>query len=1228
MAPGTNCGTSTGVTLYLEQEQQGQVGFEPATRRTCLQHWSPIALPAVSGARHEPQAASTTNSANTIRLSYQNTDGWRSSRTKRKALGQQFQGLQSTTSSGGYDIAAYAEVHCNGKDDVNKYANDINPAGRSYFTWWLAVCVGPALDDVPIQAYTYGGGRVIRLDMTLEGKPRSYLFVYAPCERADRPQWFTNFAACMPVSREVIIMGDFNTRMSKLDHQHGRAPNAGHEEWGHIRSTYNTHDVWRRRNPTTACWSLHRTSGRTHIDWLEASEAVADELTNVRYLLPAQCCGDHSVVVATQRLRAKDEQPVRRMSPEIAEVGKFMSRVRRMVTNETPKFHRTADKSAAWDELMDGIMDLYDEHVAELRSTKHALLRRLQKKADRAAMTCEVHENDEARRSHAELSLEVERDALNRDAEQQMLREDWGDKPTKRFFQQARGKHQSTTIRALYRYEPGTAPGEKGRINTEVIDTEPTLIATSLSHYWQDIFRNTTGAHTPYSRIVSDYPADMCVPEAAQAAVGADITEEEVRAAIKGLATRRSTEGVVSEVYKAAVAELAPLLAVQLNYAHTQGQLSAGQRYGRITLLFKSGSPLSPDKYRPVAVLSASFKIAALIMTARIDPHMRDITAPTQTGFIKGRFIHENCLRLRDAMHYATTDLAARLNPTREPEYERKSQNGENSRKSRNSSNGPSDGTAPIPDPRRASGADVAVLSTDLRKAYDTVQLAVLYAIATKVGGDGYGSWLRTIYTGLTRSILVCAGSGDHNCCTVLSPPFALQSGVPQGCCHACIAFTIYMEGLAHRIRADKRIKGVVMPDRTVMVDVRYADDCAYTVQAPSFDRLVATIEQWAADTGMSLHEQKSVGQWWGRRRNDPTIWHPAQYGGDAMDGGAGPVDGGLQPGQRLSWLAVGDSVDVLGMKIGYHVTDDDVWGAVARKMHIKLMMWGRVRLSLKGRVMVLKSMAYSQIWYLGGMYDMPIQRAEQLRAIARHFFWKGRMPNGVTPGAEAKAYAVYTGVSDKDLASAVQDGGQDLWDPVHQLEALRAQWVYRMLRAETADAVPWRTLPATWICEDMGTGAALDVLLVADKPLSRSPVCMDAARRATPPWWRARIKAFSRTVQTKECSPPPVTAEEVLAQPLWHNKWLTRPDGSCLVTAWNGCTTGEWQPWAAAGVDRVEDLYQPDENGWSLMRLQQHRDRAAQRARDAGVPGMQVNSIVIVLELAWIRCSFICCDR
>jgi hypothetical protein len=78
-------------------------------------------------------------------------------------------------------------------------------------------------------------------------------------------------------------------------------------------------------------------------------------------------------------------------------------------------------------------------------------------------MTCEVHENDEARRSHAELSLEVERDALNRDAEQQMLREDWGDKPTKRFFQQARGKHLVTAWNGCTagEWQPWAAAGDR-----------------------------------------------------------------------------------------------------------------------------------------------------------------------------------------------------------------------------------------------------------------------------------------------------------------------------------------------------------------------------------------------------------------------------------------------------------------------------------------------------------------------------------------------------------------------------------------------------------------------------------------------------------------------------------------------------------------------------------------------------------------------------------------------
>ena len=45
-----------------------------------------------------------------------------------------------------------------------------------------------------------------------------------------------------------------------------------------------------------------------------------------------------------------------------------------------------------------------------------------------------------------------------------------------------------------------------------------------------------------------------------------------------------------------------------------------------------------------------------------------------------------------------------------------------------------------------------------------------------------------------------------------VSPPVQLNSSVPQGCCHACQAFLIFIEGLAHRIRATTSIEGLRTP--------------------------------------------------------------------------------------------------------------------------------------------------------------------------------------------------------------------------------------------------------------------------------------------------------------------------------------------------------------------------------------------------------------------------------
>ena len=82
-----------------------------------------------------------------------------------------------------------------------------------------------------------------------------------------------------------------------------------------------------------------------------------------------------------------------------------------------------------------------------------------------------------------------------------------------------------------------------------------------------------------------------------------------------------------------------------------------------------------------------------------------------------------------------------------------------------------------------------------------------------------------------------------------------------------------------------------------------------------------------------------------------------------------------------------GKPIHVLGMDIGYAVTEHTVWDGIARKAHCRLAMWSRVKLSYAGRVQVLKTMAYSTAWYLGSIWDCPRETVTTLDRMSRYFF-------------------------------------------------------------------------------------------------------------------------------------------------------------------------------------------------------------------------------------------------
>ena len=79
-------------------------------------------------------------------------------RDKVAAIGRQFAGDLNIYGTNGWDLAGFAECHCDGYGDVSSFSERVNPEGRSWFTYWLAVHAGPNLAGVDIQT-----GDILRL---------------------------------------------------------------------------------------------------------------------------------------------------------------------------------------------------------------------------------------------------------------------------------------------------------------------------------------------------------------------------------------------------------------------------------------------------------------------------------------------------------------------------------------------------------------------------------------------------------------------------------------------------------------------------------------------------------------------------------------------------------------------------------------------------------------------------------------------------------------------------------------------------------------------------------------------------------------------------------------------------------------------------------------------------------------------------------------------------------
>ena len=296
--------------------------------------------------------------------------------------------------------------------------------------------------------------------------------------------------------------------------------------------------------------------------------------------------------------------------------------------------------------------------------------------------------------------------------------------------------------------------------------------------------------------ILLGYLDSTLSPEQVQA-LEAPFTIEEVMRAIKHSSSSSSPgrDGLPFSFYKVFGECLAETLTELCNQVWTVGKIQASALSCVISLIFKQkGDEADLKNWRPIALLNCDLKILTKLLAYCLQASVSSLIHPSQTGFIQGQLIQDNCMTISQVLEYYRQTPAA----------------------------GPG-----------------SLLFLDQEKAYDRVDWSYLKRCLQRFGFSP--KWLHaisTIYSNLSGSVLV-----NH----FLSCPFQISQGLRQGDPLSPLLYNLVLEPLLCFLQ--RQVSGLHLPGLHFQASA-FCDDIVVAVSQVEDFRQV--------EQGIHLHESAS----------------------------------------------------------------------------------------------------------------------------------------------------------------------------------------------------------------------------------------------------------------------------------------------------------------------------------------------------------------------------------
>lgn len=303
------------------------------------------------------------------------------------------------------------------------------------------------------------------------------------------------------------------------------------------------------------------------------------------------------------------------------------------------------------------------------------------------------------------------------------------------------------------------------------------------------------------------------------------------------------------------------------------------------------------------------------------------------------------------------------------------------------------------------------VLGVDYAQAFDNLSWSFIKEVLGRYGfGNMLQRWIKLFYTNIKSVVNV------NGCFT---EPFDLQKGVKQGDPISPYLFILCAEVFAECIRKNQNIKGIRIGNVEHKISM-LADDTNIFFEFcnKSLNEVLFMLDKFSVLSGLKINYDKSSAFCIGVKRDDI-----------------------LQVRFPIKWA--NDVIETLGVKIPLYNRCDIFklnYEAKIASIQSVIRTWSTRNLSLRGKVIVIRSLLMSKLQYLISVLGIPDNSIiHRINRIVYKYLWNGSEK-----------------LKRSTVINCIEEGGLNVPDLESIAKSTMIKWVHRFIHAEDSN---WKNL-------------------------------------------------------------------------------------------------------------------------------------------------------------------------